>query len=168
MSEAPLQPDSSIEFGVESFAPSPNRVWGLQGYLNHKKLSPLDPTSLHPKPTNHICIYTYTYIYIYKYMHIHIYLYIYIHIYMYVHIYIYTDTYIYTYIYINRQIDTYIYTYMCICICISICTHIYIYTYRYIEFGVYRGTSLIRNTPLLGPYIRTIHGSYVGPRGGGD
>ena len=31
----------------------------------------------------------------------------------------------------------------------------------------YRGTSLIRNTPLLGPYSRTMHlGSYGGPRGG--
>ena len=26
------------------------------------------------------------------------------------------------------------------------------------EFRVYRGTSLIRNTPLLGPYRRTIPG----------
>ena len=31
----------------------------------------------------------------------------------------------------------------------------------------YRGTSLIRNTPLLGPYSSICLGPYGGPRGGG-
>ena len=31
----------------------------------------------------------------------------------------------------------------------------------------YRGTSLIRNTPLLGPTVGLYLGSYGGPRGGG-
>jgi len=31
----------------------------------------------------------------------------------------------------------------------------------------YRGTSLTRNTPLLGPYSRTTSRVHVGPRGGG-
>ena len=34
-----------------------------------------------------------------------------------------------------------------------------------VECGVYRGTPLIRTTPLLGPCSRTNLGSYGGPRG---
>ena len=33
--------------------------------------------------------------------------------------------------------------------------------------AAYRGSSRIRNTPLLGPYGRDYLGSYGGPRGGG-
>ena len=36
------------------------------------------------------------------------------------------------------------------------------------HFRYYRGTSLIRNTPLLGTYSRTYLGSFGGPRGMGD
>ena len=76
-----------------------------------------------------------------------------IYIYMYIYIYIY----IYTYIYLYRYIYIYIYIY----------AYIYISTYMYVKTrskvsaapprrSSIRGSSLIRNTPLLGPYSRTI------------
>ena len=36
-----------------------------------------------------------------------------------------------------------------------------------VDGGDYRGTSLIRNSPPLGPYSRTMPWSYGGPTGGG-